>query len=235
MECVAPPQLNDSQLLAYIDGDAADSVTAHLAGCPACRERARQLGRLMGRMTVMLYRLDCPTSIDLGEYQLGLLPEVNSGIIAAHLTECPHCRAEIMQLQGFLVDTAPEPQPGLVTRVRVLVARLLSGRNMPGPALTPGLAGVRGGDAPLVYEADDLQITLSVEWDQATNQHSLFGLILGAELPDAQVHLWRAQRLAGETKVDEFGNFVIMDLEAATYELVITGAELEVHLPDVGI
>lgn len=235
MECVAPPQLNDSQILAYIDGDAAVSVTAHLVDCPACRERARQLGRLMGRMTVMLYRLDCPTSLELGEYQLGLLPEVNRSATAAHLTECPHCRAEIMQLQGFLADTAPELQPGLVTRVRVLVATLLSGRSMPGPALTPGLAGVRGGDAPLVYEAGDLQITLSVEWDQATNRHSLFGLILGAELPDGRVRLWRDQHLAGETRVDEFGNFVIMDLEAAIYDLVITGSELEVHLPDVGI
>src|SRR5687767_10210544 len=82
MECVDPPELNESQLLAYIDGDAGPAVAMHLARCPACRARAVQLGRLIGRMTVMLYRLDCPPAIDLGEYQLGLVPETQVGAIA---------------------------------------------------------------------------------------------------------------------------------------------------------
>ena len=161
MECVAPPQLDDSQLLAYIDGEAAPPVATHLARCPACRERAQGLGRLIGRMTVALYRLDCPTSTALGEYQLGLLAD--DAAISAHLTECVHCRAEVAQLQGFLAATEREFEPGIVKRAQVLVARLLGGGRRSGPALTLGLAGVRGGDAPLIYEAGDLQITLTVE------------------------------------------------------------------------
>src|SRR4029453_18409711 len=60
MQCMSPPELNDGQLLAYLD-DATDAVVArHLADCPACRQRAGQLARLLGRMTSALYRLPRP-------------------------------------------------------------------------------------------------------------------------------------------------------------------------------
>jgi anti-sigma factor RsiW len=236
MQCISPPELNDGQLLAYLD-DAADAAVArHLTDCAACRQRARQLARLLGRMTASLYRLDCPASAELGEYQVGVLAQPQMAAIATHLAECPHCRAEVAQLQGYLADLAHPVEPSIVERAKVLVARLLSGGGVSGPALTPALAGLRGGDAPLVYEAGDAQLTLTVEApEQAPERRTLFGLLIGAELPGARVQLWQATRLAGETTIDAAGNFVLANLDASGYELVISNRELEIHVQDVNL
>jgi anti-sigma factor RsiW len=236
MQCMSPPELNDGQLLAYLD-DAADAAVArHLADCPACRQRAGQLARLLGRMTSALYRLDCPTSAELGEYQLGLLPQPQRAALAAHLAECPHCRAEVAQLRWYLADLTRAEAPNIVERAKVLVARLVSGASTPGPALMPALPGLRGGDAPLVYEAGDVQITLTVEAsEQAPERRTLFGLLIGAELAGARVRLRQATRLAAETAIDAAGNFVLTNLETSSYELVISDRELEIHVQDVNL
>jgi anti-sigma factor RsiW len=234
MRCISSPELNDGQLLAYLDDTADAAVARHLADCPACRERVRQLARLLGRITVSLYRLDCPASAELGEYQLGLLPRPQRAALAAHLAECPHCRAEVAQLQGYLADLARAEEPGIVKRARVLVARLIGGTSTPGPALTPALAGLRGGDAPLIYEAGDVQITLTVEAsEQAPERRTLFGLLIGAELTGARAQLWQGAQLTDETTIDAAGNFVLANLDASGYELVISSRELEIHIQDV--
>jgi anti-sigma factor RsiW len=236
MQCVSPPELNDSQLLAYLDSAADAAVARHLTDCPACRQRARQLARLLGRITVSLYRLDCPASVELGEYQLGLLGRPQATAIAAHLAECPHCRAEVAQLRSYLADIAQTEEPNIVERAKVLIARLVSGASTPGPALTPALAGLRGGDAPLVYEAGDIQITLTVEAsEQAPARQTLFGLLIGAELAGARVQLRQGAQLIGETTIDAAGNFVLTNVDTSSYELVISGPELEIRIQDVNL
>ena len=235
MQCLSPPELNDSQLLAYLDGVADAAVETHLASCRSCRQRAQQLARLLGRMTVWLYRLECPASTDLGEYQLGLLPQPQLAGITAHLAECLHCRAEVAQLQGYLADTARDEEPGIVERARVLLARLLSS-SPPAPALAPALAGIRGGgDTLLVYEAGDVQVTLTIEVSQQQpEQRTLFGLVIGAEQA-AQVQLWLGTQLVSEATIDTGGNFVIAGLAAASYQLIISGPGLEVYIQDMQV
>jgi anti-sigma factor RsiW len=185
-------------------------------------------------MTSALYRLDCPPSAELGEYQLGLLARSQAAAIAAHLAECPHCRAEVAQLRGYLASLARAEAPNIVERAKVLVASLVSGTSTPGPALTPALAGLRGGDAPLVYEAGDVQITLTVEAsEQAPERRTLFGLLIGAELAGARVQLHQATRLASETTIDAAGNFVLTDVDMSSFELVISDPDLEIRIQDV--
>jgi hypothetical protein len=237
MQCVAPPELSDGQLLAYLDGEVGSNVAAHLTLCPSCRGRAGQLARLLGRMTLSLYRFDCPEPAELGEYHLGLVPTARAVELAEHLVHCPHCRTETAQLQDFLVDTARDLEPSIVERVRILVARLLTGGSTAGPTLTPALAGFRGGyDAPLVFEAGDIQITLTAEpSEKAPDRHTLFGLVIGLESPEAQVQLWQAGRLADETTIDAAGNFVLDEMATGRYELVILGPGVEIHLQDVQV
>lgn len=50
--CVAPVEINEGDLVAYIDGEAALEATAHIARCPACRaeiESLRQMSALFSQ------------------------------------------------------------------------------------------------------------------------------------------------------------------------------------------
>ena len=61
-----------------------------------------------------LHRRDCPSTMELGDYQLGLLTEEQQARMESHLKRCPYCPAELSQLSNVLADvpaTAPEPNP----------------------------------------------------------------------------------------------------------------------------
>lgn len=168
LNCVSPPALDDSQLLASLDGEADEQVAEHLARCPYCRERAAQLGRLQNRLTARLYRLTCPTPLELGEYHLGLLRNEQKTAIAAHLRECPHCMRELAELKTYLSELAPPLEPSPVDRVKVLIARLFGERmdgQQPGTgSLAPAFAMLRGGSSgPITLEADGILIVLDAQ------------------------------------------------------------------------
>ena len=57
---------------------------------------------LEANLRAALYRHDCPTTMELGEYQLGFLVEPEALRVKAHLGDCPHCQAEFSRLIEFL-------------------------------------------------------------------------------------------------------------------------------------
>ena len=125
--CVFPPELDEKQLLLYLDGEANKEILSHLERCDYCREKAETLDRLQKRLTTRLYRLTCPPPIELGEYHLRMLPASQMLVVAKHLRECPHCTQEIAHLAGFLSDLAPAPADSLLGKAKVLIARLVGG------------------------------------------------------------------------------------------------------------
>lgn len=62
--------------------------------------------RLEASLRAALYRQNCPTTMELGEYQLGLLAEPDAIRLKAHLDSCPHCQAELNRLSDFLAEEA---------------------------------------------------------------------------------------------------------------------------------
>jgi hypothetical protein len=219
--------------LAYLDGEATALVVAHLSQCPACRQRTRQLALLQAHLTSQLYRLECPTPHELGEYHLGILARLQAAAVAAHLIECPHCMAELAQLQGYLAELSAELEPSIVERARVLVARLIGGGNRAGtPAFAPAMAGIRGeGAEPSVYQAGDLQITIMVEPDdEQPDQQMLLGLLVAARPEQLQAQLWQAAQLVASAPVDAAGNFILPNLSPGVYELMLHGQDLEIHI-----
>jgi hypothetical protein len=55
----------------------------------------------------VLYRYECPPALALSDYQMQILSKTDQGEIAAHVAQCPHCRAELQRLAAFLApDTA---------------------------------------------------------------------------------------------------------------------------------
>jgi hypothetical protein len=193
-------------------------------------------------MTAQLYRITCPTPTELGEYHLGVLPSEDAEAVTQHLAECPHCRREVAQLKDYLAEL--EPSPGLdlldqvLDRVRVLVARLVSGGPLGAPALAPAFAGVRGGaQEPLIYQAEEVQVMLDIQADaDRPDQRTLLGLVIGLDRPQGfAAHLWTAEEHLATVPVDELGNFVLSNLIRGRYELMLSGPKTGIHIQDLEI
>jgi len=241
MTCISQPQLDDRELLAYLDGAAGRQVQTHLASCPYCRERAQQLARLHARLGALLYRAACPSPLELGEYHLGILPSERALALDQHLAECPHCSRELQQLEGYVAALARDVEFSPLERIKVLVARLVwspEGQSRPGaPALALAPVGVRGdSEGPLLYQADSIQISLDVQ-DDATSQGRmvLLGLVTGADTAGMEAHLWQPDQLVATVPVDNLGNFFVSNLIPGTYALILRGPEIEVQIAQVEI
>jgi hypothetical protein len=245
MNCVFPTELDEIQLLTYLDGDADQSVVTHLAACPHCRGRAGRLALLEARLTAAYYRSSCPSPMDLGEYRLGVLARRRARQITRHVAACPHCGRELAHLERFLGDLAPAPEPdplsGAAGRIRVLVARLVSGArdalSVPTPALAPAYAGLRGESAgPVIFEAGEAQMLLTAQPDPAAaNRFELLGLLTGAGPAGFTANLWQGKDLIAAVPVDEGGNLILSGLARGAYELTITGPNLEIYIEKLPI
>lgn len=241
----ASPEPDDQDLLAYIDGEAGPEVQRHVESCPRCQARVRQLAVQQDRLRARLYRAQCPTPHELGEYHLGLLPPTLAKAVVRHLSGCPHCQREVDQLAAYLGELAPAVETGLLERVRegvrVLVARLLSAGPEIGslgqPALAPAGVGIRGQERePRVYQAEGIQVVIGVQPDAGRpGSKVILGLVIGLDPREVKAHLWQANRLVDTAAVDELGNFCLAGLLPGTYELFLSSPELEIHIQDLEI
>lgn len=231
------PQPSDAELLAYLDGELPPQRAREIEQSAENRRRLAELARHERRLSAHLYRGACPDAHLLGEYHLELLPEAEAEPIAAHLAICPHCAQEVQQLQAYLEDVASDLEYRVLERLKVLVARLAPGFDA-GTSLSPAapaLAGVRGGeDGPLVYTADDVQVSLEVQDDAAAaNRRAILGLVLGVDAEGWGVYLWRDEEEVAGAAVDELGNFMLGDLEPDTYRLLLHGEQVLIHIPEL--
>lgn len=247
MACINPPELSELELLMAVDGEANGKLSRHLETCPHCRARAENLARLQATLSARLFRSDCPSSLALGNYHLGLLSAAEAAPIARHVADCPYCRQELDQLQRFLAQDAlvgAEVFAALQRRTKQVAARLVGGARAVGDrlasagSLAPALTGLRGEFAePLRYVTDDLQITLDVQPDPDQPDHrALIGLVLG--LPpaaQAEVALWQEDRPVARTAVDELGNFVLAAVPQGVFDLWLTTPDLEVQVQGLAV
>ncbi len=243
MTCISPPPLDETTLLMYLDGEASRQIVEHIEKCPHCHQRAERLAHMTNNLKTRLFRATCPTSVELGEYHLGMLSQDQTASVAEHLGICPHCRQELEQLESYMADLEPTLEPSRLTqvkeRVKVLIANLIDRGGAAGPGLTPLPAGIRGDDeeGPRTYQADDIEIMLDVQADtDQPDRRVILGLITGLDTPDdMEVHVWRADQLLTTAGVDDLGNFSVPNLAPATYELIVSGPDIEVHIQDLGV
>lgn len=245
MICQNTPQLDDAELLMALDGEANPEVAMHVSQCPQCQQRAALLASVQQAATARLYRVACPSSLELGEHHMSLLPAVRSAAVQQHVAVCPHCAQELTQLDTFLSSRDPylHPAPWQVIKrnVQVIVARLTSGPQLGGlfgqPTQAPALAGLRGEErSPLTYEAGDAQIILEVQnGAPQAGRKTLMGLVLGWDSEETMVRLWRDERLVSTVPLDAFGNFTIDDLAPGQYEMFVTHEPAEVYIQDLTI
>ncbi len=197
------------------------------------------MAQMEDSLKAALYRITCPDSATLGNYHLGLLAETAVQPIANHLAVCPLCTREIEQLEVFLLETAASLQPSTGERIKVWIARRLpSGgqtRQGLGPAVgTPAFALRGSSSGPLMYEAGDAQLSLEVQDDPAQpGRKVILGLVLGIATEAVEAKLLQGDGVVTAVTLDEIGNFTFTGLETGTYELTLSGADVEIHVQDL--
>ncbi len=111
--------------------------------------------KLNALLSAALYRRDCPDPIVLSDLQAGLLEAEQQQRMQVHIEGCPHCRAELAALGGFLAMPELQPSAGLSWREAlgyrwsrlqdmkaILVAFLDQALSPPGPG--PAAVAVKG-------------------------------------------------------------------------------------------
>ena len=220
--CTSPPELSDKQLWAYLDQpESNQEIALHLTRCSYCRQKAETLERFQKTLTSQLYRIDCPSPLELGEYHLRMLPASQMLIIRQHLQECPHCAREVAQLEEFFLGDLVPMGNSLLGQARVLIAKFVSGK--PGES-APTFAALRGNvKGPITLEAEGLIIVLDIE---NTNEGKVN--ILGQVAADDQdqwtgalVELRQDHELQFSNTVDDLGSFRFEGIPPGSKELRI--------------
>jgi len=234
MNCISSPSLDDWKLISYIDGEADNVVVHHMEECPFCREKADRWQKLQTTLQGKLYRQNCLSPMEMGDYHLGLLPDSQKMIMAAHLRQCPVCRSEITQLEEFM--GTQDSRSDFIKSARVFIAKLISGggitQDQTGSSLSPAFTGLRGDeDEPFIYQAGNVQIVIDVQDDvEQMGRKVLMGLVTGLESKGFMVEAYQEERIVASTFVDEIGNFTFNHFPSGTYDLILFGPDTEIRL-----
>ena len=220
MKCITSPALDDSKIVSYVEGEADDEVVAHIGACPFCSERANRWTLLQNSLRKQLYRVTCPSPMELGDYSLGFLPDSRKLVVAQHVRECPSCRREVAELKDFMGELAPGVS--LLGAARVLIARLVRGPSKSG--LFPSGVALRGeAKGPITLEAEGVVIVLDL---QQTEEETVD--ILGQVAADDQdqwtealVELRQDNELQFSAMVDDLGAFRLTGIIPGSKELRI--------------
>ncbi|HLN62283.1 MAG TPA: hypothetical protein VK464_12090 [Symbiobacteriaceae bacterium] len=179
---------------------------------PKYERTERQLRSLLGQ--------ECPSPLQLGEWNMNLLAPDLAAQIQFHIQQCPVCEAEVAQLQGFLAaDDEPETN-SLWDEVKEIVLQWVQ------PVATPGLAlaGIRGAvPRAQTFTADHLWLAITVQESEG-GKKDLLALVTredGYPLEHGTAWLSQENRLSMGGRVDARGNLVIPSLEPGVYDLGI--------------
>lgn len=223
--CVLPPEPDDIQLLAYLDNPQANQETAqHLQMCPYCRQRAENLNRYQKRLATKLYRITCPSPMELGEYHLRTLTAPQRLVVAQHLRECPHCMQEISRLEEFMSELTPRSD--VLDTAKIRFARLVSGGTQTGfPQASPALRGV---SKPLpIFEAGGVVISLDLQ-QGPHGEISILGQMAADDQDQwtgATVELKQAYLMPVYTSIDDLGAFKFDAVDPGSTQMTITSPD----------
>jgi hypothetical protein len=198
-------------------------------------ERNAKMNNFEDHLNRLLHRASCPTTTELGEYQLKLLPKQRSAEIREHISQCLHCTRELEQLRAFMKEVSPDLEYSLLENIRIWVAERLTDLSS-GGQFAPAYS-LRGQQSEaLVYSAGEAELTLEIApASQGSDLRSILGLLTGVDPSDVDVILLQSGKLLVSSEVDELGNFILPDLESGDYTLILAGEEFEIHVEQLRI
>lgn len=214
------PELQEGDLLAYLEGSADPDVAARIAQSPNLATAAADLRAIDTLMSSALQRDSCPELDELLLYQAGLLSQVEEQSIKRHITGCDACQHELAQLAD---PTSAPSAPPIQERVVQAGKRLLTALLRP-TAPQPALALRGDQQRQYAYQAGDYQILVAlIPPVVAENIWQIEGQISGQDdslpLRDAVALLMRQNSIVARDVVDEFGFFALEQIGPGSYTL----------------
>jgi hypothetical protein len=232
LECSDPGRVKDSDIPAYLAGEARASFVEHLAKCAFCRAETELYRQMEGKFSSHLSlrraatRVNCPDSQLLGEFALKLLSGSDKKKVETHLKSCNFCvqeynylKAELELPDEFMVPIITE---SFGNKLRRVLATLR-------PAPQPRLA-LRGVERPvsLDYETEGVNITVTL---QPSRQKKALMTLSGSavftgdsvgELEGAPVTLMENHHSLASENLDDTGSFFfdnVPNLSSFTLEI----------------
>jgi hypothetical protein len=224
--------------MAFLDGEADPETTLHLQKCEHCRDRAKTLEHEQKLLTYRLYRASCPSTDELGEFHLRMLPSEQMLIISQHVRECPLCTREIEQLKGFLGDLVPVTEGNLLQQAKILIARLVGGQDRYN-AVGESAFALRGEtEEPIIYETDGVVIVLDIQ-PTVEGKADILGQVAADDQENwtgAEVKLQQTDENQMTTVLDDLGAFRFEEAPSVSIQITITSPQgVEVQIPNIDI
>ena len=183
--CINPAEIQEGDLMAYVDAVADEAVVQHIRRCPACARRAEELAARQAVLAAKLYRFSCPTPDQLIACQRGELQGSEKLVVAQHLRQCPHCAREVAALAHQNVETegmglGEQFRAAIKVLEAVLVTPQASPRALSRAVQATGMSGASGvtRPRPQVYRACKTEIVVN-QYPSRTHPHrwDLSGLV----------------------------------------------------------
>jgi hypothetical protein len=135
----------------------------------------------------------------------------------------------------------PLPQTRLLKSVKVLIARLVGGKEADQEdgqfSSAPAFSDLRGeGDEPFIYQTENIRIVIDVQDDvEQMGFKTLLGLVTGLESNEFSIQVSRGDQVIATTSVDEIGNFIISHLLPGHYKLIVASQDMEIHIQSLPV
>lgn len=233
------------------------ATKVHLDQCALCQQRLATYIRTNSVLLIQLYRSQCPTVAELGNYCCGLLPADDEVRITRHVKLCPLCAEEATDTYRMLhsemipdVDTGCAPDIALQCVKASLVPR--QAQQAPHDEMEVS----RELSWPRQYRADEFNLSLHLSYECKGNT-TLSGLITCANsdahmksFNGAKVELYRTstpmQMISGlqkdgqdarqvmlieepllSTYIDDSGSIVFKAVSPGMYAMIVYLPEME--------
>ncbi len=200
--------------VAYDEETLSESEREHLEHCVFCQQQVAQYRRMNALLRAKFYRFQCPSSVELNYYCLGVLSDEDWKRINTHILDCLSCAGELEDIQqsqaDFEASLPPTPTSPAPHALRRLIATYVV-RPLAEPVLSEENTFVLRKDAPLIlrdeasgkewprqYKAESIDLSLHLS-HTPNGEIMLIGIITssrpGAKVDDykgSQVYLYYA-------------------------------------------
>jgi hypothetical protein len=243
VKCIAPNEIEDIDLLAYMDGEATPAVAAHIAACRFCQHEVEGFLQTDFLLRQAAHRSACPESDVLWQYANHELEQAQMRSLNPHIEGCAYCQQDLRQLAtAIFVSPGPVPQPksssvSYLSRIQATGKQIL--RAIIQPPLQP--AALRGEtEEQTIYRVGAYQIILSKE---ATITTANIWQIEGQIINEAESHaalrgtavLLHDDAIVARTEVDEVGYFQFAHVNSGQYNIYIDVANVLFSLSDLTV
>ncbi len=226
--------LKDWELDMLLGGDGTPELEAALVGNAENQARLQQLQKDEKTLFAHLFRTECPTPLELGEWYLKLVDANSYQVIRSHLDMCSHCEEELAAITAVvsnpLLQDVPVKRGASILKRIIMKLEDLLGDSAGQMTLAPGLRG--NSWSSVCYAGGDYLLSLTKQ--QTMSGGALIGSILATDLT-GHAALKQGTSVVYQTPLTESATFSFDDINPGFYELVIATPDAELIVPELHI